>query len=250
MLKRVAWAFLHTNKMHAGINLPRVSTHPLNFISQEVIKELIAADTPAKNIDNVNLSKVKDRMVIHEQQFKLGAEAAYKIILSDFSNHADFVATSYCTPQLSFTLNFLNFRIRNIGVDVPQHAERTPTISMTILGQWIDMEETRSNNNILGLWDIDHIKSEIAAGFMGPEIKVVQNDEDDMTYIPIKQTVRLAYKVEYDNSNGDCGDGHDNYGSAGCKKYERVDVFDWERSLSCPVEKEEWTIANINSVLI
>ena len=239
--------------MYPGINLPHASKHPFNFITQEVIKELIAADTPAKNRDNVNLSKMKDRMIIHEQQFKLGAEEAYKVILSDFTKQADFVATAYCTPKLSFTLNFLNFRMRNIGVDLPHdYAERTPTITMTVLGAWIDMEETRSNNKLLGLWDVDHIKREISAGFMGPEINVIQNNEDEMTYIPIKQTVRLAYKVEYtssrsedDNESGVSGAEHERE----CE-YERMDVFDWERSLSGPLEQEEWTISNINSILI
>ena len=114
---------------------------------------------------------------------------------------------------------------------------------MTVLGQWVEMEETRSNDKILGLWDVDHIKSEISSGFIGPEISVINNNEDNITYIPVKQTVRLSYQVEYDFEEG-----VDNSTRSG--KYERVDVLDWERSLSCPVEKEEWTVANINFMLI
>jgi hypothetical protein len=240
MLKRVVWTFMHTNKLHPGIALSQADKHPLNFMSQEVIKKLVASDLPVMNKDKVNLEKLKDRMTIHEQHFKSGAQEAYKVVLSDFCLHADFIATSYCTPKLSFSLNFLNFRMRNIGVEMPRRfIEQTPlSITTTILGQWVEMEETRSNDKILGLWDVDHIKSEISAGIIGPEASVINNDEDSMTYIPIKQTIRLSYEVEYES--------HDSLGSS----YKRIDVFDWERSLSCPVEKEEWTIANINSILI
>ena len=240
MLKRVIWAFIHTNKLNSSIDLLQAVKHPLNFLSQEVIKEFVSSEIPEKNIDKLDLSKVKDRKVIDEEEFKKGAEEAYKVVLSDFTHKADFVSTSYCTPQLSFTLNFLNFRMRNIGIDVPHRfCENTPRISSKIIGEWFEMSETRSNNKILGLWDAKHIKKEILSGFMGPEVTIMNNEEDDITYVPIKQTVRLQYNIVYDREE-----------DSSREPYERIDVFDWERSLSCPEEDEEWTVANINSLLL
>mmetsp|Transcript_9139 Transcript_9139/g.15427 ORF Transcript_9139/g.15427 Transcript_9139/m.15427 type:complete len:249 (-) Transcript_9139:118-864(-) len=248
MIKRVIWAFIHTNKMNPAIALPNASRHPLNFMSNELIKELIKSDLPEKNKDRLNLEKIKHRLVLRDEEFKCGAIEGYKVVLSEFARHGDFVSSTFCTPQLSFTLNFLNFRMRNIGIDQShEYAETAPTVTATILGYWVEMQETRSNNKILGMWDIGHIKREIFAGIQGPEVKIMSDEVDEVTYIPVKQTVRVAYAVSYDNV---VDSGCNETDSDSCSGYERLDVFDWERSLSCPVEDEEWTVSNINSVLI
>jgi hypothetical protein len=149
-----------------------------------------------------------------------------------------------------------------MGFELPTcFIENTPVITVTVLGEWYEMKEARSNDKVLGLWDTRHIRREVMAGIVGPEVKLMNNKvhADDTTYIPIKQSVRVAYAVKYEGTgsgsgsgsggSGDSSDVSNSNSSMECS-HERLDVFDWERSLSCPEDEQEWTVANINGLLV
>lgn len=237
MLKKALWTVLHGRKLHPNVIL-RPKGHPLSFMSQEKILDMIkTSPLPEENKDKLDMNKVRERMTFSESQFLLGAERGYHMIVNGLLAHENFLESTFCTPELSLALS----KIDVSGVEEENRfkhitsSEENPVVTTRVLGQCVEMQETHSNSKFLGLWNIDHIKSEVFAGMVGPEVKIATGQEDNITYIPARQTVRVLYSVEYQQRISDV--------------FKRVDVFDWERSLDFGDGQEEWTVSNVNFLI-
>ncbi|VVU95488.1 hypothetical protein CPAV1605_1239 [seawater metagenome] len=189
-----------------------VKTNPWGLISQSEIKKLVSLKVP----DNISKSfpdNLQERSFFNQAVFLEGARLGYREIFKSFSNNIDYLEENYTTPKLSLALNqILSEHQINPRLNLNK-------IDAEILGIWNDIGHATANDKVLGHWCNETIKHELIAGGLGPEVRIIWDQK------PIKQKVKVLYNVN-----------------------NRIDVWEWERCLM--MTNYNWTISNINGVII
>jgi len=210
-MKNIVWPLIHKFTLQPSLCIVK---YPWGWISQTKIKKFI--EDPIPNTKNISLFPEywEEREFFHQFHFTNGVRMGYHTIFNSYINKDDFTEKSYTTPKLSFAINYLNSntinKMPNINLD---------DINVEILGSWIELGNSTSNDKLFGLWDKDYIIHELVAGGLGPEMRYIWDQK------PIKQTVRVLYELN-----------------------NRVDIWDWERCLM--MEDCDWKVSNINNILI
>jgi hypothetical protein len=214
------------HKVHLRPNISIVK-YPWGFVPQESIYDLVKLPLPISMEWDQKRLESYEKVDFHTQHFCNGAKQAYITIFKHFQSGDNFLDAEYTTPKLSCALNKL-IRMREIGVpDI-----NTSNMSVDILGSWLENGMAEKNDKILGMWSPQDIKRDIFIGALGPEFT-------SWELTNIRQRVLVRYELPEEG---------------------RIDVWQWERQLTLLSDRKQesgdsnetvdWTVSNINGILI
>tara|TARA_Y100000991_G_scaffold213996_1_gene200780 strand:- start:548 stop:1168 length:621 start_codon:yes stop_codon:yes gene_type:complete len=185
--------------------------YPWGWRSQKEIRKILINTNNMKYQSSMFDNSIIEKTRINEDEFLLGSKEAYYKIHEHFYSKKDFLKTRYTTPELSLAINYISSNIDEIKYYKIQN------LDSKILTSWIEVGNATSNNRLLGYWDCKYIKKQIRNSNL--------SSCWDIYVGPLKQKVKVLYKNN-----------------------KRIDIWELER---CIMEEDsEWTIANINDVLI
>ena len=187
------------------------SKYPWGWRSQKEIRKILINTNYIKYQSSMFDDSIVKKTIIDEDDFLLGSKEAYYKTHERFYKKKDFLKTKYTTPELSLAINHILSNTNDIKYyDIEK-------LNSKILTSWIEVGNATSNNRLLGYWDCNHIKNQIKNSNL--------NNCWDIYVGPLKQKVKVLYK----NDN-------------------RIDIWEFER---CIMEDDsDWTISNINDILI
>ena len=188
-----------------------IQKYPWGWVSQKQIKKIIATSEKNKYQENNFSKEINEKMKFDENEFTKGSIKAYNVIYNHFLMKNNFLNVTYTTPTLSNALNYITKKSSKINPLCLQELESK------VLTSWVEIGVANTNNHIMGKIDLELVKKELKNSNIC--------DCWDIYVGPLKQKVKVLYK----NKN-------------------RYDVWEWEKCLM--KDQEEWTVSNINNILI
>ncbi len=193
------------------INLKK---HPWGWKSQKMIKKLITNSNKTKYQPNGFDKNINEKVLINEDEFLKGVKMGYKTILRSFNEKIDFLDSKFMTPELSLAVNYINDINNNKKKEININIDN---LHCSILTSWIEVGQATTNKHFLGKLDLDLVEKEVKSSCVA--------DCWDVYVGPLKQKVKVLYKTN-----------------------ERYDVWEWEKCLM--KNYEDWTVSNINDILV
>ena len=185
---------------------------PWGWRSQKQIRKIVVQNVESKHQPCHFNETIQKKIKFNEPEFLKGAIQGYRKIFKQFSKKRDFLNVRYTTPELSLALNHVSSFSKHLPTT------KLSPLQCKVMTSWIEVGIANSNSNILGIWDIELIKQDLSESNV--------NDLWDIYVGPLKQKVRVLYTL---NKN-------------------HLQVWEWEKCLMR--HKEEWTVSNINEILI
>lgn len=188
------------------------SKYPWGWRSQKAIRKILIKSSNIKYQPNMFCKSISDKTILIDEEFKLGCKTGYKTLFNAFIDNENFLKHRYTTPELSQALNYISKNTNNFNSSI-----ELKNLESRILTSWIEIGYAKSNDKILGRWDLNYLKKELRNSNL-------QHCWD--IYVgPLKQKVKVLYKID-----------------------NRIDIWEWER---CLMDNDtDWTISNINEILI
>tara|TARA_Y200000002_G_C22643895_1_gene648246 strand:- start:469 stop:1101 length:633 start_codon:yes stop_codon:yes gene_type:complete len=188
--------------------------HPWGWQSQKMIKKIIINSDKTKYQPNGFNKNINEKLKINEVDFLKGTKMGYKTIFKSFKNKINFLESKYMTPELSLAVNYINDINKNKEKEIKVDVDN---LQCSILTSWIEVGQANTNKNILGKLDLDLVEKEVISSSVA--------DFWDVYVGPLKQKVKVLYKTN-----------------------KRYDVWEWEKCLM--KNYDDWTVSNINDILI
>lgn len=185
--------------------------YPWGWRSQKEIRKILKNTTNIKYQSNMFDDNIIKKTYLDEEDFKIGTKYAYYKIYESFYDKQNFLKKQYTTPELSLAINHI------IDKKPKLKSIEIKNLESKILTSWIEVGNASSNNRLFGIWNCKHIKNEFKKSNI--------NSCWDIYVGPLKQKVKVLYKSE-----------------------NRFDIWEFEKCLM--EENENWSISNINEILV